>query len=62
MVKGEERKPDWSGQAYENYTLTPVDGGTRVDVEVDSDATYAEMFTELWPKALAKLKEIAERN
>jgi uncharacterized protein YndB with AHSA1/START domain len=48
--------------AFENYTFTEKDGGTevRVDMEVASDE-FKEMFEGMWPKALLKLKEIAER-
>lgn len=47
--------------AYENYTFEERDGGTEVLVEVDSADEYAQMFTDIWPKALAALKTIAER-
>jgi len=47
---------------YENYTLTVVNGGTKFEVDVDSfDASLDEMFSGMWPKALKKLKEVAER-
>jgi uncharacterized protein YndB with AHSA1/START domain len=47
--------------AFENYTLTEVDGGTKVTVDIDVHETYAEMFDDKWPKALQLVKEIAER-
>ncbi len=47
--------------AFENYTFTEVDGGTRVDIDMDIHEEYKAMFDEMWPKALAKLKEIAEK-
>lgn len=47
--------------AFENYTLEEKDGSTRVIVEMDSEDQYADMFNELWPKALASLKGIAEK-
>ena len=46
--------------AYENYTFTEKDGATEVLVELDLNDQYKEMFDELWPKALAKLKKIIE--
>ncbi len=46
---------------YENYTLTPIDGGTRFAVDVDVKEEMAQMFAEMWPAALLKLKAIAER-
>ena len=51
----------WSG-AHENYTFEETDGKTEVLVEMDSDDEFVKMFEEMWPKALAKLKEISERN
>lgn len=50
----------WAG-AHENYTFKAIDGGTDVLVEMDSIGDYKDYFTETWPKALAVLKEIAER-
>ena len=52
---------EWA-PAFENYTFVEKDGGTevRVDMEAANDE-YKEMFEDTWPKALLKLKEIAER-
>lgn len=47
--------------AYENYTLSEMVDKTKFEVDVDVNENYLEMFTELWPKALKKLKEIAEK-
>ena len=47
--------------AFENYSFSEKDGGTEVLVELDISEEWKEMFNEMWPKALAKLKEIAER-
>lgn len=47
--------------AFENYTLTEVDGGTKLDIDIDTNAEYKEMFEGMWPKALDILKEIAEK-
>lgn len=49
----------WAG-AHENYTLQPRDGGTQLDIEVDTLDEFKDMFGESWPKALQKLKELAE--
>ena len=46
--------------ARESYSLDEVDGLTTVTVVVDTADTYAELFGELWPQGLAKLKELAE--
>jgi uncharacterized protein YndB with AHSA1/START domain len=48
-------------EAFENYTFTERDGGTEVMVELDTNTKFKEMFEGMWPKALEKLKEIAER-
>jgi hypothetical protein len=47
--------------AFENYTFKDVEGGTEVQVDMDSADEYAEMFNGLWPKALEALKELAEK-
>ncbi len=48
--------------SYENYSFEERDGGTLFTVDMDSNDEYYEMFLELWPKALEKLKEVAERG
>lgn len=48
--------------AYENYTFTEKDGGTDLTIEMDSEEEYKEMFEEMWPKALLRLKELAEKS
>ena len=45
----------------ENYTFTEVEGGTEVTVDVDMTDEYTEQCNAMWPKALAVLKEVAER-
>ncbi len=51
---------DWAG-ALENYTFKEIDGKTEVLVDIDTEDEYKEMFQIMWPKALLKLKELAER-
>lgn len=46
--------------AFENYTFTDKNGATELLVETDTNEAYAEMFQDLWPKALQKLRELAE--
>lgn len=46
--------------AYENYRFATADGGTRLDIEMDVLPAYAEMMSDLWPKALARLKDLCE--
>lgn len=47
--------------SYENYTLTEQDGKTLFALDMDVAEDYEEMFKEMWPKAMDKLKEISER-
>lgn len=54
-----EKAKAWVG-AHENYTFNEKDGGTEVVVDVDVEDSYKEMMDELWPKALAELKSLAE--
>ena len=49
----------WSG-AIENYTLKPVNGKTELIVDQDIADDYKESFLSMWPKALQKLKALAE--
>ncbi len=51
---------EWAG-ALENYTFKEIDGKTEVLVDMDTEDEYKEMFQIMWPKALLKLKELAER-
>jgi uncharacterized protein YndB with AHSA1/START domain len=49
----------WAG-AEENYTLTEESGTTKLDVDIDLTDKWLEYFNKTWPKALQKLKELAE--
>jgi hypothetical protein len=51
----------WSA-AYENYTFIEKDGSTEVVVDVDITAELEQMFNDIWPKALRRLKEICEQG
>jgi len=51
---------DWAG-AMENYTLRTVNGQTELLVEMDLTEKYADYFTDTWPVALGKVKELAEK-
>ncbi|MEW5844220.1 MAG: SRPBCC domain-containing protein [Bacteroidota bacterium] len=50
---------NWAG-ALENYTFKDRDGKTELLVDMDSNDEYSEMFKDMWPRALQKLKELAE--
>lgn len=49
------------GNGLENYSLEDKDGGTMVSIDLlNLPDEYAGMFDDSWPKALEKLKELAE--
>ena len=51
----------WAG-AHENYTFKEKGKSTEVLVDMDSSGgDFEEMFKDMWPKALQKLKELAEK-
>jgi len=55
---------EWSG-ATENYTLQTVNGKTELRVDLDTEGMEEKMleyFSATFPKALATLKELAEKN
>lgn len=47
--------------AFENYTFKDKDGATEVLVDIEVEDEYVQMFSEMWPKGLWKLKELAEK-
>ena len=47
--------------AYENYTLTEVDAGTELAVDIDIPSTYQAYFKDVWPRALKAVKELSEK-
>ncbi len=53
----------WAG-AHENYTFNEANGVTTLTVELEGNGISEEitkMFEGMWPPALQKLKEIAEK-
>ncbi len=50
----------WS-PALENYTFTKKDNGTELMIEIEVEEENEEMFKDMWPKSLEKLKEISEK-
>lgn len=56
-----EKVKAWAG-SKENYTLKPLGDKTEVLIDMDINAEYKDMFQQLWPKALDKMKEVAERE
>ena len=51
----------WIGTT-ERYTFNEQNGKTNLVVEINTPPSWAEMFEDGWPKALAKLKEMCEQN
>lgn len=59
VSSGEEAEM-WSG-AHENYTFEALDDGkTKLSIDVDATGEFKEYMEDAWPKALQKLKELAE--
>ena len=56
-----EQTKEWSG-ALENYVLKTVNGKTELFVDMDIAEEYKDYFMNTWPKALDKVKELAEKN
>jgi hypothetical protein len=56
-----DRVKAWSG-ATENYTLKEENGGTTLAIDMDITDEFKEMFEKIWPRALEKVKELAEQN
>ena len=55
-----EKVKDWAG-AKENYTLKETGGKTELEVDMDITDEFKDMFINIWPKALEKVKELAEK-
>jgi uncharacterized protein YndB with AHSA1/START domain len=49
----------WSG-AHEDYTLTDKDGRTTLAVDLDAADEYRQMFEDKFPRALERVKMLAE--
>ena len=56
-----EEVKKWAG-AMENYTLKGENGRTELLVDMDTTEGSVEYFEKTWPKALEKLRELAEKN
>lgn len=65
VIKGKEitegpEVDSWKG-AEENYTLKEENGQTHLQVDIDITEDMLDYFDKTWPKAMDKLKEMAER-
>ncbi|HUM45794.1 MAG TPA: SRPBCC domain-containing protein [Chitinophagales bacterium] len=60
-VKDGKEQPtsEWSG-AFENYTLKETAGVTELTVEIDVTDDFSNYFKDTFPKALEKVKSLAE--
>lgn len=61
IMDGKETLHDW-GESLENYTLNEKDGKTELLIDMDITKEWLDYFKETWPKALDKVKEIAEKQ
>ncbi|NII81477.1 MULTISPECIES: SRPBCC family protein [unclassified Pedobacter] len=57
----ENLSKDW-GESLENYTLEEKDGKTELIIDMDITEDWKEYFEKTWPKALDKVKELAEKQ
>lgn len=51
----------WAG-SHENYTLKATGNGTELHIDMDITEEFKEMFEKMWPKALDKVKQLAESH
>ena len=56
---GQEREKEWTG-GVERHSLKERDGTTTLTVELDAPLEQVETFEERLPKALKRIKELAE--
>ena len=60
IVNGKEELYPEGKVARERYSLKDTDGVTRLEVDLDVPETYQPMFDDMFPKALRRVKELAE--
>ena len=60
IKNGVESNSNWEG-AMESYYLSNEGGGTRLNVELDSVGEYKDYFSDVFPKALNLVKQLAEQ-
>lgn len=61
ILNGELREIPWKG-AQESYFLFDKNGGTLLRCTLDVSAEFKDYFSTVFPLALQKVKEIAERD
>ena len=60
ISEGKERLWDEGAGGMENYTLKENGEFTALTAELDSPEEYRDMFEDIFPKALERVKELAE--
>ncbi|KQM72570.1 ATPase [Pedobacter sp. Leaf216] len=60
IMDGKQKLHDW-GESLENYTLNEKDGKTELIIDMGINKEWLEYFEKTWPKALDKVKELAEK-
>ena len=60
-LPNDKQTSSWT-DAKESYTLTATNGQMKLVATVEFTEEYAKYFTEVFPKALAIVKELAEKN
>jgi hypothetical protein len=60
IKNGVESESSWHG-AMESYYLYDKNGGTEVNIELESVSEFKDYFNTTFPKALQILKQIAEQ-
>jgi uncharacterized protein YndB with AHSA1/START domain len=55
-----EAVKSWAGNAFERYTLREADGVTHLEVTCDVTPEYEAVMSEMWPRALRRLKRLVE--
>jgi hypothetical protein len=55
-----DRVKAWAG-AHENYTLQKINDETELTIDMDITEEFKEMFAQIWPKALANVKQLSEQ-
>lgn len=47
---------------FETYRISGTGNNNRLDIELDTSDEYADMFNNMWDKALQRIKELAENQ
>jgi uncharacterized protein YndB with AHSA1/START domain len=51
----------WNGNR-ETYRLSETDEGTKLEIELSTFDKYYDMMSDMWDRALAKIKALSEKN